>query len=104
MKSVLFATVLSLSAPVVLAQDNASAETTSYPVWTISKPVQKLQFKSSGFKDARLYTGNAWMLTKDVHRLQVLRNERLQSHAIGTGITPSSVISKGVARIQCQNR
>lgn len=104
MKSVLLASILSLSVSVVLGQDSTSAETTTYPIWTISKAVQKIQFRNSVFKNARVYSGNAWILTKDVHRLQLVRRARLRTHVIKLGNTPSSIISKGVARMQYENK
>jgi hypothetical protein len=82
----------------VFGHDSLSQIT--YPVWSISKPVQKLQFRNSVFKGARIYTGNAWVLTKDVHQLQLVRNSRLETHKVKSGSSSSSFISKGVARMQ----
>jgi hypothetical protein len=80
------------------AQDTVSRETT-FPVWTISKPVQQLQFKNTLFTPARVYTGNAWIMAKDVHQLQLVK-QRKTFYKVKHGNLPSTSISKGVARMQ----
>jgi hypothetical protein len=98
MKTVLIVFVCVMASTSGFGQDSLNQVT--YPVWSISKPVQKLQFRNSVFKGARVYTGNAWVLTKDVHQLQLIRNSRLETHKVRLGSNSSSFISKGVARMQ----
>jgi hypothetical protein len=100
MKLFLLASLLSLCVTGVFAQDSISVATTTYPIWTVSKPVQALQFRNSVFRNARIYTGNAWTLTKGIHQSQLMRSERLTTHKVKFGNVPSAVISKGVARMQ----
>jgi hypothetical protein len=98
MKTILVALFFTMASASAFGQDSLNQVT--YPVWSISKPVQKLQYRNSVFKGARIYTGNAWVLTKDVHQLQLVRNGRLETHRVKTGTSSSSFISKGVARMQ----
>lgn len=100
MKPILLASLLTFFVGTALAQENEEVKTHTYPVWSISKPVQTLQFRNSVFKSARVYTGNAWVMTKDVHQLQLVRNTQPKTYKVKLGNTPPSAISKGVARMQ----
>lgn len=75
----------------------------NYPYWTISKDVQRLQFKDTEFQPALVSTGNSqWVTSKRVIQ-QDARAARPSGKVAMTG-TPAHVISKGVARMQYENR
>lgn len=79
------------------AQDNKERQD-NYPYWTVSKGVQRMQFKDVTFLPARITTGNGgWVTSKGVHRTAA--SEVASGTVVKTGY-PSWVISKGVARQQ----
>jgi hypothetical protein len=82
----------------------ASAQTEerkdSYPSWTISKDVQRLQFRQVAYVPATITTGSAVpVVSKGVQQISVRKAARPSVRITTTG-TPSWVISKGVARMQ----
>ena len=99
MRTVLLVIMAGFTWATASGQDSLTYETT-FPIWSISKPVQQLQFKDTAFRPARVYTGNAWIMTKDVHQLQLLRGKRYPHYKGRLTDTPASAISKGVARMQ----
>lgn len=77
------------------AQDNKKD---NYPVWTISKGVQHLQFANVTFLPAKITTTNQVLaLSKGVQAVQ--QQEEVKGKVLMTG-TPAWTISKGVARFQ----
>jgi hypothetical protein len=69
------------------------------PIW-ISKDVQRLQFRETGYTPAVVTTGTAGaVVSKGVAAASARRSAR-PAVRIFTGGTPSWVVSKGVARMQ----
>ena len=77
----------------------AVAQSESYPFWTISKDVQKIQFRNSLYTPAEIKTGTTLPYVKGVAVLQN-REAAKSSVAVRMDGIPSSVIQKGVARMQ----
>ena len=83
----------------VQAQDESKKN--SYPFWTISKDVQRIQYKNIQFTPSRVVTGNGqWVISKGVHQAQ----EAPAAANVQTGGRPTWFISKGVARFQAEKR
>lgn len=73
------------------------------PVW-ISKDVQRLQFRETGYTPAVVTTGAAGpVVSKGVAAASARRAAR-PAVRIVTGGTPSWVVSKGVARMQAERQ
>lgn len=90
---------LTLCAAVVMAQDNEGKKS-SYPHWAISKDVQRFQFRNIEVAPLTITTGNAaWVQSKGVSQTYTKRSDATTGKVVMTGM-PSSVISKGVARMQ----
>lgn len=82
-----------------VAQENA-AKSETYPYHTISKDVQRLQFRNVEFTPARITTGDLLTVSsKGVSRISASRSAATPSNVQLKGM-PSHVISKGVARMQ----
>jgi len=84
-------------------QDNQSQDNdrkTNYPYWIISKDVQKLQFNDAEYVATPAVTGFT-PLSKGVQLFSQTRSEDAGNQVKMTGV-PSSVISKGVARMQVE--
>ena len=70
-----------------------------YPVWTNSKDVQKIQFKNSQYTPAAVSTTDLVSLSsKGISRVGYKSSPTSSSQVQMTGM-PSSVISKGIARM-----
>jgi hypothetical protein len=94
MKTLMIAALL-LTCFTMNAQDNAKQET--YPYWTISKDVQKLQFRNTSYVPAIAATGsNSMVVSKGVHNAGQPEST-ITGRVRKTG-TPAWVVSKGVAR------
>jgi hypothetical protein len=95
-KSILFI-AFSLLSMAVFAQVSES-----YPYWTISKDVQKMQFKNKVHTPSAVTTSTKVLSSKGIVILQQ-RRETSRPTVIRMEGMPSSVISKGVARMQYEN-
>ena len=85
-----------------MAQSNE--RTDSYPYWTISKDVQRMQYKDVAFVPAKIATGGtAWSISKGVQQLSANREQKSTGQVRMTGY-PSWTISKGVARMNNEKR
>jgi hypothetical protein len=72
----------------------------TFPIHTISKDVQKIQFRGAAYKPSTMTTGNLEnVASKGVAKIQ-RRQQPENPVIIIKGGTPSHVISKGVARMQ----
>jgi hypothetical protein len=78
-------------------------QSTSYPYWSISKDVQKMQFKNKRYTTADITTSTSFPSSKGVAMI-VTRNERRTAGRVKMEGMPSNVISKGVARMQYENK
>jgi hypothetical protein len=99
-KSALLAVSLLFLGSGVFAQQKSS-DKSNYPYWTISKEIQRMNFRNTVQQDASISTGNAVVVSKHVNKIN--------ARPVRTGIvvrtgTPASVISKGVARWQIENQ
>jgi hypothetical protein len=73
----------------------------SYPYWTISKDVQRVQYKHIRLKPSTIVTGNGqWMISKGVHR----PTKDISPVVVQTGGRPTWFISKGIARMQAEKK
>ena len=73
------------------------------PIW-ISKDVQRLQFRETGYTPAVVTTGTAAsVVSKGVAAAGARRTARPAVRVV-TGGTPSWVVSKGVARMQAERQ
>lgn len=80
------------------AQEGENKNT--YPYWTISKDVQRIQLVKEDAKAAEVVTGNAdWTRSKGPASL--LKDVQPKGKVV-LGKTPSHVISKGVARMNAE--
>jgi hypothetical protein len=86
------------SSMIVNAQDlNAKKDT--YPVWTISKDVQRLQFRNVIFVPAKIALGDvSSVASKDVHKKSIEK----RGGYVATNGYPTWTISKGVVRQQAE--
>jgi hypothetical protein len=101
MKKILALAVL-MSAVVFGAQ--AQRSTSTYPHWTISKEIQKQQFRNVIYTPSVLTTSSdARVASKGIVAVQN-RGTAVRTGRVSTGGTPSFVISKGVARKQYEKR
>lgn|SRR5690242_9394000 len=98
MKKISIILLLSAALPfAAVAQSNE--RTDNYPYWTISKDVQRMQYKDVVFVPAKITTGDAaWSVSKGVQQLQANREQKSTGRVQMTGY-PSWIISKGVARM-----
>ena len=88
-------------ATAVLAQED-EVKYSTYPLWTVSKDVQLIQYRNTIFKPARIYTGNAYTISKDVNWHQTMRRTPQPVQRVSANGMPASVVSKGLARHQYQ--
>jgi hypothetical protein len=80
------------------AQDQSKSD--SYPYWTISKDVQRMQYKDIKFVPAKITTGDlASNVSKGIQQVIARRSPQRTGDVTMTGY-PSWTISKGVARMQ----
>jgi hypothetical protein len=92
-KTILSVVVLIMAATWTYAQE-------TYPIHTISKDVQKIQFRGKAHTPSSMVTGDLTALSsKGVARLQPKLTSNTGVVIKTTGIPPH-VISKGVARMQ----
>ena len=90
----LFSAVLPFAA---IAQSKPNTD--NYPYWTISKDVQRIQYKDVAFVPAKITTGDiAWNISKGVQQRQVGQQQQPTGKVRTTGY-PSWIISKGAARL-----
>jgi hypothetical protein len=83
------------------AQAQDSSKKDSYPFWTLSKDVQRIQYKNIQFTPSTVVTGNGqWVISKGVHQAQ----EAPVAANVQTGGRPTWFISKGVARFQAEKK
>ena len=87
--------LLSIAATAGLAQEKE--ESSNYPYWTISKEVQRMQYKAVQFTPVVVTTGGASAITKEVQKINYQPAKVVTVKMTGT---PPHVISKGVARRQ----
>lgn len=81
------------------AMAQSTERTDSYPYWTISKDVQRMQYRNVAFVPAKITTGDAaWSISKGVQQLSTKGDQTLTGQVRMTGY-PSWIISKGVARM-----
>jgi hypothetical protein len=71
----------------------------SYPIWTISKDVQKIQFRNSQYTPSEVKTATQVPYAKGIAVLQNRQTSKI-SRSIRMDGMPSNVIQKGVARMQ----
>lgn len=90
---VFFASLLAVAAN---AQD---ASKSSYPSWTISKDVKRMEYKNSIYTPAVVSTSDAVPISKGVQQLQANNTPRRKG-MITTNGYPAWTISKGTARLQ----
>jgi hypothetical protein len=85
--------------PVFMAAAQTTEKKDSYPYWTISKDVQRMQYKNTLHTPVKIALGDVRAsVTKSIHR----NNEPVrQGTVIRTGY-PTWTISKGVARQQAE--
>ncbi len=84
-------------------QDNpnqGNRKKTNFPYWIISKDVQKIQFSNAEYVDTPAMTGFK-PVSKGVVLISQARRDETPTVVKMTGV-PSSVISKGVARMQME--
>ena len=82
------------------AQDTKKSD--SFPYWTISKDVQRMQYKNIAFVPSTIVTGNnTWAISKGIQRVQADQRPTT-SGSVVTGTRPTWYISKGVARFQAE--
>jgi hypothetical protein len=100
MKKMIFTLSLMIAGFALYAQDEPKAE--RFPIHTISKDVQKIQFRNSVYVPSAAVAGENPQLTvsKGVYRNQ---SSRVYGRIKTTG-TPSHVISKGVAKMQYEKQ
>jgi hypothetical protein len=97
MKTLMIVAGLMLTCFTMNAQDTAIKNT--YPVWTISKDVQKIQFRNTENVAAIAVTGsNSMTVSKGVHTAR--QPESTVTGRVKKTGTPAWVVSKGVARMQ----
>lgn len=97
MKTLLIVAGLMVTCFTMHGQDNGIKNT--YPVWTISKDVQKLQFRNTENIAATAMTGNnSMVVSKGVHSTR--QPESTITGRVNKTGTPAWVVSKGVARMQ----
>jgi hypothetical protein len=98
MKKVMMGLCLGVFASIsVFGQTPASEKKTTYPYWTISKDVQRMQFRDYQMEMPRITTGNVVFSSKGIHRFTT--KQEASGTVQMTGM-PSYIISKGVARMQ----
>ena len=99
MKKIIAFLFLCFVAAGTFAQDNPVRKS-NYPYWTISKDVQRMQYSNVEYTPATIVTGNSTThLSKGISLASVRRSSEATGTIKMTGM-PSSVISKGVARMQ----
>lgn len=82
---------------------NAQRQTSTYPSWTLSKEVQKYQFRNVLYTPATVTTAGAIVTSKGIANLQANRTPRATAQVATKGI-PSIAISKGVAKKQYESK
>ena len=99
MKKITILLALMIAATFTFAQA-PEGNKSNYPYWTISKDVQRLQFRNETFQPAIIKVGNAMRLSsKGISYVAMGKRQSNQTVVKMTG-TPSQVFSKGIARIQ----
>jgi hypothetical protein len=97
MKKAMILFCLTLAATFAYAQHGATKS--NYPYQTISKDVQRIQYRNVQFQPATIKIGDvAQFSTKGISRVQ--RKQTTPSIEVKMNGMPSHVISKGVARMQ----
>jgi hypothetical protein len=84
----------------IVANAQETPKKTNYPFWTISKDVQRLQFKNSIYVPSIIRTGDV-PVSKGIQQLHVSRSPKRTGTVAMTGY-PTWTISKGVARFQAE--
>lgn len=88
---------------VVAASAQTGDKKDNAPIW-ISKDVQRLQFRETGYTPPVITTGTAAsVVSKGVAAAGARRTARPAVRVV-TGGTPSWVVSKGVARMQAERQ
>jgi len=73
----------------------------NYPYWTISKDVQRIQYKNVELLPAKITTGNtAWNISKGVAQATASKDANVGK--VTTSGYPTWTISKGVARMNAE--
>jgi hypothetical protein len=99
MKKIIMILCCTFASAFVFAQADEGKKS-NYPYWTISKDVQRLQFRDIEFQPINITTGTQIIpVSKGVSFMHTNRNPQRAVVVKMTGM-PSSVISKGVARMQ----
>jgi hypothetical protein len=92
--------IILITGVALAAQAQNTDKTDNYPYWTVSKDVQRIQFRDVRFVPAKITTGDvAWNVSKGVQQMNARRSARQTGVVAMTGY-PSWTISKGVARMQ----
>lgn len=81
----------------IVAAQAQDSKSDNYPVWSISKGVQQLQFKNVAFVPAKITTTNQVLVSKGVQSIH--QQNEVKGKVVMAG-TPAWTISKGVARFQ----
>jgi hypothetical protein len=100
-KYLLILSLLAISVIQVMGQSAAKYKS-NYPYWTISKDIQRHQFRDVLYVPAAPATGDvAWVASKNVTHIN--RQRTFLSRPVKMGGTPVHVVSKGIARMQMGN-
>lgn len=90
---------LFLLVPVFMATAQITEKKDSYPYWTISKDVQRAQYKNTLHIPGKIALGDVRSsVSKSIHR----NNEPVRQGTVSTTGYPTWTISKGVARQQAE--
>ena len=100
-KHLLILSLLAMSAIQVMGQNSAKYKS-NYPYWTISKDIQRHQFRDVVYAPSAPAKGDvALVASKNVTRIN--RQTTFLSRPVKMGGTPAHVVSKGIARMQIKN-
>jgi hypothetical protein len=98
MKKLIMVLAFAVSASITAwGQTPASEKKTTYPYWTISKDVQRMQFRGYQLQMPVISTTNMVFSSKGIHSFSAKPQSTGTVQMTGM---PSYVISKGVARMQ----
>jgi hypothetical protein len=92
--------IILLSGVTLAASAQETQKKSNYPYWTISKPVQRMQFKNVAYVSALAVTGKT-LVSKGVQQVGKNRSPKHGEAVQMTGY-PTWTISKGVARFQVE--